>query len=93
MTFEERFKEFEHLGSILDEHCTFLLVLFDIDRTRPLETTRGFNELYRMLEKGKKKGTFKLGFTRQTLSLHLKHLLEKGLIEVKEDTEKSIQTQ
>lgn len=84
MGFKEHYKKFEQFSK-LDERCLILLVLFDMDRSEPQEKTRGFNELYRELREKKKKGEIKLGFTRKTLSLHLKHLKDHGLIEVRED--------
>lgn len=87
---QEHSKEFAKLDSTLDEHCCILLVLFDFDRTKHPETTHGFNELYRRLYRDRKKGFIRRGFSRQTLSLHLKHLLEKGLIEVRENSESNL---
>jgi DNA-binding transcriptional ArsR family regulator len=85
---EERLKEFEQLGATLDKHCSVLLAEFDFDRARYPERTYGFNELYRKLDKDRE--IVKMRFDRRSLSLHLKHLREKGLVEVREDDQSNL---
>jgi len=65
----------------LDEYCKKLLSFFDMLRTKYPEKTFGFNEILRKLTYEQKQN-----FSKQTLAFHLKHLLDQGIIEFKEET-------
>lgn len=69
----------------LDQRCAYLLGVLGNLHNRYPEKTYGFNELYRELDKRKNRKLKTTVFSRQTLSQHLKHLLDKELIEVRED--------
>lgn len=75
---QKMMNEISSLVENLDEYCINLLLFF---RQR-LNESFGFNQLLKELEK--MRGSFEKRFSRRVLSLHLKHLLEKHIIEVKE---------
>ena len=80
-------KAMEELDSVvkdLDKHCHAIILFFRIHNGR----TFGFNELLRKIENEKEE--FEISFSRQTLSLHLKHLLANNMIEVTEDKESKL---
>lgn len=87
---KKRLEKADQIGSTLDERCNSLLVFFSVIHDRNPGKMYGFNELYRRLDELKNKNAIKTGFTRQTLSVHLKHLLEKDLIEVREEKESKL---
>jgi DNA-binding transcriptional ArsR family regulator len=87
---KKRLQKADQIGSNLDERCSSLLVFFSVHYNQNPMEMYGFNELYRRLGELKKKEAMKTVFTRQTLSVHLKHLLEQDLIEVREEKESNL---
>lgn len=79
-------EEFTALGSLerLDKYCDAILLIFEINHDKEL----GFGELYRELIQFER--VVRLTFTRPTLSRHLKHLVEKNILEVREEIESNL---
>jgi len=81
---KKRLEKINLVLSRLDRHCLKLLILFEINYERtPEKESFGFNEFYRKFGKENK-------FNLNVLSVHLNHLVEKKLLEVKEETKSKL---
>lgn len=85
---KKHMEKIDEIASSLDKRCILLMMFFSVLYPKDPKKKYGFNELYRKLRKLTKDTGIRTSFSRQTLSEHLKHLLEKDLIEF-EDDEKS----
>jgi DNA-binding HxlR family transcriptional regulator len=74
-------RELDSLVKNLDQHCLAIILFF----RQNMDKSFGFNELLKKLDKEKR--MLEISFSRQTLSLHLKHLLAYNMLEVREDKE------
>ena len=85
--FKDRMNEFDKIVELLDKYCSVILAYFTI--IYPKE--KGFNELVRDLDKLMKENPTDIKrISKNTLSNHLKHLLEKELIVVREEKDSKL---
>lgn len=79
--FKNKIEEFDKIVELLDKYCSKIMAYLTI--IYPKE--KGFNELLRELNKLIEENPTQIkGISKKTLSDHLKHLLEKELIVVRE---------
>lgn len=87
---KKRIEKIDQIASDLDRRCILLMMFFSVRYPKDPKKTYGFNELYRKISKIIEETKIRASFTRQSLTTHLRHLLEKELIEVDEDKESKL---